>query len=114
MITKPCITIKNMTANFETEYAAKLCELFKRYNFFITIDGKFVDCETKQWLRDNHVKCMLRRDYIESGHGQISGAVLVNIVERFMIGLKRAAAALASAGETEFTGEMDVLEEYLK
>lgn len=113
MITKPCITIKKMTANFEKEYAAKLCELFKQYNIFITIDGKFVDCETKQLLRDNHVKCMLRRDYIESGHGQISGSVLVNIVERFMIGLKRAAAALSASGETDFTGEMEIKEEYL-
>lgn len=110
---KNSLMIKNMKAGFKYEYAEVLTNIFRGYNLSITKDGFFVDMATKKYLRDNHIKCMLRRDYIESGHGHIEGKMLCHVIDRYLVGIKNAAYELADSGETEHTGEIELLDEYL-
>jgi hypothetical protein len=111
---KTGLNITKMKAGFKYDYAEVLTEIFKSYNIFITKDGVFVDMETRKYIRDNHIKCMLRIDYIKSGHGLLTGKFLVSIIERYIIGLKDAAAELADVGETEYTGYYEVADTYMK
>lgn len=110
---KNSLNISNMKAGFKYEYAEVLTDIFKSYRLAITKDGFFVDMVTKKYMRDNHIKCMLRRDYINTGHGHIEGRMLCAIIDRYMIGIKNAAHELADCGETEHTGEIELADEFL-
>lgn len=102
-----------MKTGFKYEYAEVLTNIFRGYNIFVTKEGIFVDMTTRKYLRYNHLKCMLRNDYIKSGHGELTGKILCSILDRYLKGIKNAAAELADYGETEHTGYFEVEEVYL-
>jgi len=103
-----------MKTGFKYEYAEVLNNCFKKYYLFITDDGEFVDSVTKKKLNKNHVRCMLRNDYLNSGHGQLSGSMLCAIIDRYLLGVMKAAKTLTDAGDSMYTGEMEVMEDFLK
>ena len=51
---------------FKYGYADDLWGIFRSYNLSVTTENQFVDNETKKFMHHNHVKCMIRRDYLNS------------------------------------------------
>lgn len=108
------LDITTMKAGFKFDYAEVLTECFKRLGILVSVDGKFIDIETKCLLRENKVRCMLRNDYINTGHGKLDGKFLVSIIGRYLIGMKNAAEALADLTESEHTYYIEAFDTYLE
>ena len=72
------------------QYAQELWRMFQRYNLFVSLDGRFFDKETKMQLHANHVKCLLRNDYLKQEDPELRGAQLSDILDRFLDGVRRA------------------------
>jgi len=60
--------------------------IVQRLDPLILTDGRFVDKETRQIIRRNHLKCMLRREYIEEG-GNLRGRALDKVLDGFLYAL---------------------------
>ncbi len=65
-----------------------LWSIFNNYDMFVSLDGKFFDSVTMKQVHRNHLKCMLRRDYL-SDSPEIQGALLVQVVEKFIDGVTK-------------------------
>lgn len=89
-------TQKFSSRGFGYRYAQELWAIFRRYNLFVSLDGDFFDSETKQKVRRNHIKCMIRNDYLAQENPELRGAVLDNILERFLSGVATAIKSYAN------------------
>ena len=83
---------------FRLPYTKHLFKLFQSYGLSVSSLGEFMDNETQKFVRRNHLKCMLRRDYLEKyGVLGIAGRALDKLIEGMFEGLSLATAKLAEA-----------------
>ena len=78
----------------------------------VDIDGQWYDMETGKRLRENHVKCMVRKDYQRHGGG-LSGSVLTRHIDALIRGSVRATNDLCNEGKTRPCLMLDQQEGYL-
>lgn len=69
--------------NFRDDYDF-VCESMRRLDLAMCEDGVFVDKHERKRMRDNHIKCMLRRDYQSAGrplHGKALDLFLAIVID---------------------------------
>lgn len=81
-------------------------DIIKRLDPLIMTDGRVIDRETELLIKPNHLRCMLRREYIENG-GELRGRSLNLLLTKFMEGLVNIAKDIHSGklAESERTGK---------
>lgn len=67
----------------DTEWAFKKVQ---EWNPAILVDGTIVDSHTHQVMHRNHLKCLLRREYLTEGR-ELSGRALNKFLEAFLASL---------------------------
>jgi hypothetical protein len=70
--------------------SAWLLDRLRDFNLGVSVDGEFIDSETKKVINTNHLRCILRRDYLSSGRNTLEGKSLNVIIDIFLNCLKRA------------------------
>jgi hypothetical protein len=102
---------QNAKEHFGRKFSLIFFDIFNKYHFFVSLDGTIIDSVTKQPVRLNHVKCLLRNDYL-SGNPEIHGSLLNGVIESFLVGIIKA-VKLASQTNPEYVQVEDVKDEYL-
>lgn len=108
------LDITNMKSGFKYDYAEVLTDCFKNLGILVSVKGDFIDSYTKSYLKKNKVICMLRNDYRNTGHDKLHGKMLCDIIDRYLVGLKKAAEDLAELTESEHTYYIETNDTFLQ
>lgn len=77
------------------------------YEIGVTLDGKLVDRLTSKIIHENHLKCMLRRDFSKE---RTCKTGLSNLLKATIYGLKK---MVVDPKNRENIEEIELIEEYL-
>lgn len=77
------------------------------YEIGVTLDGKLIDKLTSKIIHENHLKCMLRRDFSNSRQCKTG---LDKLLQATIFGLKK---MVLDPRNHESIEEIDIVEEYL-
>jgi hypothetical protein len=111
MTSRKIITAKmDLGKDWEAELTDDISWIIERINSYeigVALDGVFVDKLTSKQIHENHLKCLLRRDYLES-KGQKKG--LDQLILATLVGMKRMVLDPKNQCHIE---EMNVLDSHL-
>jgi len=87
-----------------------LFEVLQRLDPYVLTDGTFIDKETNKIIHRNHIKCMMRLEYIAAG-GELRGKPLQFVIERFLIAMAGIAKRLHEQSDN---GELERHKGFIK
>lgn len=90
----------------------RLVECLMRLDLALNVDGVWYDRETGKMVRENHVKCMVRNDYIEHG-GHLRGKDLQKHINAVLAGTLRMTREVVNTNRTDLIRSLDVSEEFI-
>lgn len=76
--------------SYGRRYSKIFFDIFNRYSFGVSPDGKIVDTITNKQVRLNMVRCLLRNDYLSRPDAEIHGSLLTGMIDAFLRGLFKA------------------------
>lgn len=89
-----------------------LAEILVRLPLALNIDGVWYDRETGKRMRENHIKCIIRREYQEQG-GTLAGSALQKHLNCLMIGALRVTRVVCAEGREQDVTQLPVADDYL-
>lgn len=98
---------------FKYGFAEVFYRCLLSYNLGVDDKGVYVSIDTKEKIKINHLKCMIRNDYIASGHGELSGSKLCDLIIRFLYDVIEAVNRMVKGPGVIRYGEFMLSDSYL-